>query len=90
MKSYEGTVYIDESNSKLRVEFVWPFKSDYRIMEVGSGNDWVMIGSENRKHAWILGRKSVLENNVRKKLVRELDSYGFDIEKICYIPHRIM
>ena len=49
-----------------------------------SSDDCLLVGSENRKYAWILSRKPKLSDEVRKDLVRRLDLNGFNIEKIHY------
>jgi apolipoprotein D and lipocalin family protein len=80
----EGKAFIVENsnNSKLEVQFFWPFKGDYWIIELADDYSYAVIGHPNRKYLWILSRKPVMEESLYNAIVERTKSKGFDITKL--------
>jgi apolipoprotein D and lipocalin family protein len=63
---------VDASNAKLKVQFFWPFRGDYWIIELGADYDYAVVGSPNRKYLWILSRKPAMEERLFNELVEKI------------------
>ncbi|WP_018476677.1 lipocalin family protein [Pontibacter roseus] len=70
------------SNSKLRVQFFWPFKGDYWILELDPDYRYVMVGSPDRESLWFLSRTPTLEKAIFDLLVQQARSKGFPVERL--------
>lgn len=86
VKTTEGIAYpIDSSNARLKVKFNWPFvKGDYQIIELSSDYEYAMVGTENRKYLWLLGRSPELSFETVKSLLSKAVAQGFDISKLIF------
>jgi len=45
-----------ESNAKLKVQFFWPFKGDYWIIELDADYQYAVVGEPGREALWILSK----------------------------------
>lgn len=80
----EGKAFIVEgtNNAKLKVQFFWPFKGDYWIIELDDNYQYAVVGTPSRKYLWILSRKPVLDDNIYQMLLQKIKDKNFDITKI--------
>lgn len=85
----EGTAFVADpkTNAKLKVQFQWPFKGDYYILDVGKEYDYAMVGDPSRKHLWLLSRKPSLDNVIQENLVQYAGELGFDTGKLIFAKH---
>ncbi len=70
-------------NSKLKVQFFWPFKDDYWILYVSPNYQQAIVGSPNRKYLWILARTTQIKDSEYHKLIQVAKNKGFDIKKLA-------
>ena len=86
VKSVTGKAYVPEkgNNAKLKVQFFWPFKGDYWILELGDNYEYSLVGEPTRKHLWILSRTPQIELNALQLLVEKAKAKGFNTEKLIY------
>ncbi len=71
---------VDESNnSKLRVQFFWPFRGDYWIIDLDKDNyAYAVVGTPSRKYLWILSRTPKMDVNLYTSLIEKWKVKGFD------------
>jgi len=78
-------------NSKLRVQFFWPFRGDYWILDLDPDYRHVLVGSPDRESLWILSRSPRMDRTIYERLVQTARQKGFQVEKLrvtnqsCYI-----
>lgn len=78
-------------NSKLKVQFFWPFRGDYWVLELDPDYRHVLVGSPDRESLWVLSRTPKLDEAIYKRLVQAALQRGFPVEKLlltdqsCYI-----
>jgi apolipoprotein D and lipocalin family protein len=70
------------NNSKLKVQFFWPFRGDYWILELDPDYRYVMVGSPDRETLWFLARTPTLEKAIFDLLVQQASSKGFPVDKL--------
>jgi apolipoprotein D and lipocalin family protein len=85
----EGKAFIvpNSGNAKLKVQFFWPFRGDYWIIELDKDYQWAVVGEASRKYLWILARNPFLDETVYKNLLKRVSDKGFDISKIQITKH---
>ncbi|MBD1398085.1 lipocalin family protein [Pontibacter sp. JH31] len=70
------------NNSKLKVQFFWPFKGDYWILELDPDYRYVMVGSPDRESLWFLSRTPTLDEATYARLEQLANSKGFPVEQL--------
>jgi len=75
---------VNTNNSKLKVQFFWPFKGDYWIIYLQKNYQYVLVGSPNYEYLWILSRKKSLPKPIIKRLISIAQKKGFDTNKLRF------
>ncbi|MDX1809206.1 MAG: lipocalin family protein [Sulfurospirillaceae bacterium] len=84
-----GSAYaVDDSNSKLKVTFFWPFYGNYWIIKLDSNYTYALIGDPSRKYLWILSRTKKLDEDVKAKLLSSLPALGYTQDKLIWTPQK--
>jgi apolipoprotein D and lipocalin family protein len=80
----EGKAFVvkGSGNAKLKVQFFWPFRGDYWILELAEDYSWAAVGSPKRNYLWILSRTPVMDENLYKEITDRVAKKGFDISKL--------
>jgi len=71
-----------KTNSKLKVQFFWPFSGNYWIIGLGAEYDYAIIGDPSRKYLWILYRKPKMDEALYSDLLKQIEAHGYDLSKI--------
>lgn len=80
-----GKAFVVEgsNNAKLRVQFFWPFRGDYWIIELDKENyQYAVVGTPSRKYLWILSRTPKMDESIYNSLLEKISAKGFDINKL--------
>jgi apolipoprotein D and lipocalin family protein len=82
-----GKAFVVEgsNNSKLRVQFFWPFRGDYWIIDLDKENYlYSVVGTPSRKYLWILSRTPKMEESLFNTLLNKAKAKGFDITRLAF------
>lgn len=74
----------DSGNAKLKVQFFWPFKGDYWIIELDKNYQWAVVSNCKLSYLWILCRKPHINNEVLLPIVYSLMEHGFNLARIVW------
>jgi apolipoprotein D and lipocalin family protein len=66
-------------NSKLRVQFFWPFKGDYWIIDLDEDYQYAIVSEPNRQYLWILSRSPNMDVQTLAMLKARIRENGFDL-----------
>jgi len=72
----------NSGNAKLKVQFFWPFKGNYWIIDLAEDYSWAIVSDPKRSTLWILSRTPKMEDKLYNSLIAKLESKGFSKEKI--------
>lgn len=72
----------NSGNAKLRVQFFWPFRADYWIIDLADDYSYAVVGHPNRKYLWILSRTPQMQDSVYQQITQKMANKGFDISKL--------
>ena len=73
----------NSNNAKLKVQFFWPFKGDYWIIDLDEVNySYAVVGHPNRNYLWILSREPKMKPEIYNSLLEKIKAKGFDITKL--------
>jgi apolipoprotein D and lipocalin family protein len=76
----------DESQARLMVQFFWPFRGDYWIIELDSEYRYSVVGHPSRDYLWILSRTPTMDPSVYETLLRRIEARGYDLERLNPTP----
>lgn len=90
VKSIEGKAFIVDgtNNAKLKVQFFWPFKSPYWIIDLDPDYKWAVVSGPSRKYLWILSRTPDMDKTAYKSITDRLEKNGFDLSRLKPMIHK--
>jgi apolipoprotein D and lipocalin family protein len=72
----------DSGNAKLKVQFFWPFKAKYWIIDLADDYSYAVVSHPNRKYLWILSRTPKMDDTIYKQIISRLKEKGIDLTKL--------
>ena len=69
----------NKTNAKLKVQFFWPFKGDYWIIDLDKNYQYAIISEPDRQYLWILSRSPNMDTQTLETLKEKIRSKGFDL-----------
>lgn len=83
-----GFVLDTQSNAVWGMQFIWPFKGDFRIVYLNSDYTQTVIGREKRDYVWIMARQPTMPESDYQRIVELLGRGGYDTAQIRKVPQR--
>ena len=90
LKRYEPTGFVRDtaSNAVWGMQFIWPFKADYRILYVDDDYTRTIIGRQKRDYVWIMARSPEIPKAEYDRLVALVSEQGYDPAALRTVPQR--
>jgi len=89
LKEVRGKAWVvdAESQSKLKVQFFWPFSGNYWVLKLGEQYEYAVVSEPNRKYLWILSRTPTIDPDLYQEILQDMDEWGFDTTKLIRTEH---
>jgi len=90
-KEYNPTGFVLEenpSNAEWKMQFLWPFKSEYIIVYVDPSYQYTIIGRTKRDYLWIMARSPDIDSQQLDTLINMAVDEGYEREAIQMVPQR--
>ena len=84
----KGFVTDTTTNAVWGMQFIWPFKADYRIAYLNEDYSQTVIARNKRDYVWIMAREPEIPNSDYEELVRVVGDVGYDTSKIEKVPQQ--
>ena len=86
----KGKAFITKNsgNAKLKVQFFWPFKGKYWIIDLANDYSYAVVGHPNKKYLWILSREPLMNEETYNQILSRLKEKGFDLSKLQQTLHK--
>jgi apolipoprotein D and lipocalin family protein len=81
-------IYDKETNSEWRVQFIWPVKFPYLIIDLAEDYSYTVIGVPNKKFVWIMSRESEIPEETYTEILENLRVIGYNTDKIVKMPQQ--
>ena len=81
-----GFVKNTETNAEWGMQFIWPFKAEYRIIYLSDDYTHTIIGRSARDYVWIMARSPQIDAEEYDAMLRLLDEVGYDVAKVQKVP----
>lgn len=85
LKKAFGKAKTTETPGKLKVSFFLFFYSDYNILELDPGYQWVLIGSSTPDYLWILSRSPHMDIDLFNSIVEKAKKRGYKTDKLIRV-----
>lgn len=82
--SIEGKAFVEKGsrNSKLNVQFFWPFKAKYWIIDLAPDYSYAVVSHPNRKYLWILSRNPKMSAHIYFDILARLKKKGLEVSQL--------
>jgi apolipoprotein D and lipocalin family protein len=88
LKEYHprGFITDNKSNAVWGMQFVWPFKAEYRIIFLSDDYSRTVIGRSKRDYVWIMAREPAISDEEYDAILGFLQEQGYDIKRLQKVP----
>lgn len=85
----EGKAFVvkNSNNSKLKVQFFWPIKAKYWIIDLAEDYSYAVVGHPNRKYLWILSRTPQMDDPTYQQIIDRLKEQEFNTDLLVKTIH---
>jgi len=89
LKEYHPRGYVRDigSNAVWGMQFIWPFKAEYRIIFLSEDYSQTVIGRTKRDYVWIMARKKTIPADEYEAILKFLQEQDYHIKDIIKVPH---
>lgn len=80
LSTAKGKAFIEEGsgNAKLEVQFFWPFRGKYWIIDLADDYSYAVVGHPNRDYLWILSRTPHISDSLYHEILLRISNMQFD------------
>jgi apolipoprotein D and lipocalin family protein len=82
----KGFVRADSGNAVWGMQFIWPFKADYRVVFLDADYSLTIIGRDKRDYVWVMSRSPQIAAATLDRYIGWLAELGYDTAKLVKIP----
>src|SRR5574338_1106 len=86
--SIKGKAFVvkGSNNSKLKVQFFWPIRGKYWIIDLADDYSYAVVSHPNKKYLWILSRTPSMDPKLYQQILDKLKNVGLDTDKLHLTP----
>jgi len=80
----KGKAFVEKNsgNARLKVQFFWPFRGKYWIIDLADDYSYAVVSHPNRQYLWILSRTPQMDKTIFEQITGRLKENGFDLAKL--------
>ncbi len=79
-------IYNEKTNAEWRIQFFWPLKFAYLIIDLADDYSDTTIGVPNRNYTWIMARNPTIPEDRYAKILARLKTLGYDLNALKKVP----
>lgn len=90
-KGFDATMWRDkqdEPTGKFKYQAIWPFVSDYWVIDLDPNYEYLVVGFPDRSMLWIMSRSPELPDDVYQQIVSRAQTQGYDTSRLIRVPQR--
>lgn len=87
-EQWKGVAWVHDprTNAEWRVQFIWPLRATYLIIDLDPAYRWAVVGHPSRNYIWILARERSLPDDVYQAILQRAAAQGYDRARIVPVP----
>ncbi|MDJ0989013.1 MAG: lipocalin family protein, partial [Desulfobacterales bacterium] len=75
-------------NAVWGMQFIWPFKAEYRIIYLTPDYTQTVIGRSKRDYVWVMARTPAIPANDYERILTLLTDVGYDLQRLQRVPQQ--
>ena len=83
-----GFVRDKTANAVWGMQFIWPFKAEYRIIYLTEDYTQTVIGRSKRDYVWIMAREPSIPEENYEWILNFLLDQGYNLSDLRKVPHK--
>ncbi len=83
-----GRVVPGTGNAVWSMQFFWPIKAEYVIVDIDRDYQLTIIGRSKRDYAWIMARTPTVSERAYAAAVAKLEALGYPLGDLRRVPQR--
>lgn len=88
-KEYTQKAFVhDKSGNEWRIQFFWPLKFPYLILDLDKDYSYTVIGVPNRDYVWIMAKTPTLPEKTYQEIIERLKAQHYETKLIEKVPQR--
>ncbi|MFN3713996.1 MAG: lipocalin family protein [Alcanivoracaceae bacterium] len=89
-KRYTPTARVtdDPSNAVWKMQFLWPFRADFRIIWLDDDYQTTIIGRQKRDYVWVMARRPAIDDGTYQAMLDFLQQEGYDLSDLRKVPQQ--
>ncbi len=89
-KKYQPTGFVVENtnNALWGMQFIWPFKGEFRIAYLDPNYTQTIIARNARDYVWIMARTPEISEENYQELVSEVEKMGYETKSLRRVPQK--
>lgn len=84
----KGFVRPGTGNALWGMQFIWPFKGEFRIAHLEPDYSVTIIGRSKLDYVWLMARKPLMDDADYERYKALIASWGYDVSKFERVPQR--
>ena len=90
VKRYQPTGFVRDtkSNASWDMQFIWPFKAEYKVTYLDDDYQHTIIGRTKRDYIWIMARQPIISDAQYQLLIESAEQQGYDSTLIQKVPQQ--
>lgn len=90
IKEMSPTAYVldKQTNARWGMQFIWPFKADYRIVYLDPAYDATIIGRKRRDYVWLMARSPEMSDARYERMLDRIEKLGYERDKVRRVPQQ--
>jgi apolipoprotein D and lipocalin family protein len=84
----KGFVVPGTGNARWGMQFIWPFKGDFRIVWLEPDYSLTVIGRQKRDYVWVMAHTPTISEAKYAEILDFLGSIGYDPALVQRVPQR--
>ena len=90
LEEWKGVAWVhdNKTNAEWRVQFIWPLRVPFLVIDLDPQYQWAVIGYPSRKLAWVLTRKTTLDESTYRGILKRMEAQGYDSDLLKKVPQR--
>ena len=83
-----GFVTDDPSHAIWKMQFIWPFRADFRISWLDPSYQITVIGRKKRDYVWVMARTPQISDQDWQTVRAFLSAQGYDLSRLRKVPQQ--
>lgn len=84
----KGFVIDPADPARWKVQFFWPVKFPFYVIELAEDYSYTVIGLPSRSYVWIMARHHQMDESLYQDILHRLENIGYNLSEIKKVPQR--